>query len=176
MSIFQNISIIETILASPVIAAAIAANAAIASAMFLYWKQKQKANAAVIFIYQYAKEAEKSAQQWLEDCDDIMKKIKNDKNYTPVIFESKSTTLSLKQMIKIHRHLKNEEQDYLFAYFMTQSTVDSIVNKANTKSPGSFLENRLSLWEFLKEQGEELLKDAKNLAKILEKRKGIAKS
>ena len=174
-------SISQAVLASPVIAAAIAF---IPSAIYFYWQRKRKANAAISLIYQYAKDAEETTEQWLEDFDDILKYIKKGnpygepkQNYTPLICSAESTNLSFEQMSEIRRYLTNHQQDCLFEYYVIQSAVNATIGEIHTDFVRSFpTKRKILVWNYLKEQAEELRKTARDLAEALGEHKVIAKS
>ena len=177
-------SIIQTILASPVIAAAIALLTFIPSALYFYYQQKRKIDAEISLIRQYAEDAEENTAQWLEGFDDIMKNIKDEnpygepeKNYTPLICYAESNNLSFERMSDIRRHLTKDEQKYLFKFYMIQSNVDAIISEIHTDFVRSFPRKRKEqLWSGLKKQAETLREAAGDLAEALREREENAKS
>ena len=169
----------QTVLASPVIAAAIALLAFIPSAAYFYILRKNKANAAISLVLQYAKYAEENTAQWLKGFDGIRKYIEDGdpygKDYTPLICSADSTDLSFEQMSEIRRYLTPTERVCLFEYYMIQADVDATIGKIHTDFARSFPPKRkIVLWDHLKGEAEELREKAGELAKELGKRKGVA--
>ena len=181
---FLDCPAVKTILASPVIAAAIALLAVIPYAIYFYWQRKRKAHDAISLIHQYAQDAEEITAQWLKGFGYIMKNIEDGdpygepkKNYTPLICYAGSTNLSFEQMSEIRRYLTKDQQACLFKYYMIQSAVDATVDEIHTDFVRSFpTERKILLWNGLKEQAEELREKAGNLAEALGEHKGIAGS
>ena len=178
---FLDCPAVKTLLASPVIAAAIAV---IPYAIYLKRQRKRKADAAISLILKYAKDSEEITTEWLKGFDDILQHITDrdpygepDEDYTPLICYAGSTNLSFEQMSEIRRYLTKDQQACLFEYYMIQSAVDATVDEIHTDFVRDFpTERKILLWNGLKKQAEELRKKAGNLAKALSKHKGIAGS
>ena len=165
----------QTVLASPVIAAAIALLAFIPSAAYFYILRKNKADVAINLIHQYAEYAKTDIQNSLGEYSAIKKKILDDKyseNYTPLLCYTGMGKLSFEQVSEIRQYLTKDEQDSLFAYLMAESNRDALVWAINTDFLRKFRQDRkVATWDVFMEEEANVEKKAEALMTVLNRRK-----